>query len=271
MLPFKGNESRITFVLHAAGPYEISCSGESGGNYVWKDCGLRINFPSRCSQQHVGVTVSTFLPIKNEIYPGVYIVSAVYQFNCDIERFDKMFTLHLQHFVKLKSPEDCEKMHFVVVQDDNSDVKYGGHFETGKSYGTVTLDRFCYIFIGWFRDHLWKPVCMWFRPSSDDQENVLQQAPRNWSHNNRRSVALLVQENSTSQIHHIGSSQSASEQQLDSSEAVSPSSSMGDVISPTYKYEAMISTPKTVHRLTNKWSSYYSIYHKDGTWRQVCI
>ena len=142
--------------MYAAGPYPISFNGESGGYFVWKEYGLEIYFPSRCSQQHDQVTVSVFLPIKNEVYPGAYIVSAVYQFNCDTERFDKAFTLHLQHWVELQSPEDCQKMCFVVVQDGRSDVKYG-HFEVGKSYGTITLDRFCHVFIVWAY-RLWRMV-----------------------------------------------------------------------------------------------------------------
>ena len=259
--------------MHAAGPYQISCDGEGGGYFVWSNCGLEINFPSRCSQRHVQVAASTFLPLKNEIYPGTHIVSAVYQFNCDIERFDKAITLRLQHCVKLQSPEDCQKMRFVVVQDDSCDVKYG-HFEVGKSYGTVTLDRFCHIFIVWICA-LWKAIRIAVLPLSGNQDNssLRIQAPSNHRSDSSRlsNVETHVEELTTSQSDRTGSFQSASGQELGSSEAVTPSSSMVDATSPTYKYEAMIGLPKIDHHFTNGWSSYYSIYYDYGTWRQVCI
>ena len=253
--------------MHAAGPYPINCDGKIGGYFVWNDCGLEINFPSRCSQQHVKVTASSFLPIKNKLYPGVHIVSAVYQFSCDIERFDKAFTLRLEHCVKLQSPEDCQKMCFMIVQDGSSFVKYG-HFEAGKSYGTVTLDRFCHIFIVWARNFL-NYIGINVQPLSSNQDNSLQQVTSNQSNNH--SVEAHVEELSISQADHTESSQSASGQNHGSSVAVSPNSSVVDDTSPLYKYEAMISLPGDYYRLTNDWSGYYSIYYGYGTWRKVTI
>ena len=247
--------------MHAAGPYQISCDGKSGGHFLWKDHGLEIYFPSRCSQLHVQVAASTFLPIKNELYPGTHIVSAVYQFICNVERFDKAFTLHLQHCVKLQSPEDCQKMCFVVVQDGCSDIKYG-YFEVGKPYGTVTLDRFCRIFIAWVHE-LWKTICIAVLSLLSDQENSSPQihASSDYQSNNNtlNSVEEHVEKCTTSQSDHTGSSPS-----------VSPSFGMVDATSPPYKYEAMIGLPKDGHHSTNGWSSYYSIYYNYGTWRQVC-
>ena len=253
--------------MHAAGPYQISCDGKSGGYFVWNDCGLEINFPSRCSQQHVKVTASSFLPIKNKVYPGVHIVSAVYQFSCNIERFDKAFTLRLQHCVKLQSPEDCQKMCFIVVQDGRSFVKCG-HFEAGKSYGTVTLDRFCHIFIVWIRNFL-NNIGINVLPLSSNQDTSSHQVASDQSNNH--SVEAHVEEFSISQADHTGSSQSASGQKHGSSEAVSPNSSVVDDTCPPYKYEAMISLPRDHHCLTNNWSGYYSIYYDYGTWRKVIM
>ena len=255
--------------MHVAGPYQISCDGESGGYFVWNDHGLEMYFPSGCSQQHVQVAASTFLPIKNEIYPGTHIVSAVYQFNCNVNRFDKAFTLHLQHCVKLQSPEECQKMCFVVVHNGSSVVKYG-YFEAGKSYGTVTLDRFCHIFIVMVH-RFWKNVRMVVLPILGNQHNSLPQAPSDQQSNNSRlsGVEEHKGELSTSQSDHAESSQSACGQQHVFSEAVSPISSAIGSDTTTYQYEAMISLPGDHHGLTN-WSSYYSIYHDLGTWRQVC-
>ena len=260
-LPTTENTTGDTFVMHAAGPYQISCDGECGGYFVWKDHGLEVNFPPKCSQQLVQVTTNTFLPIKNEVYPGVHFVSAVYQFNCNIERFDKPFTLCLQHCVKLQSPEDCQKMRFIVVEDGSSFVKYG-NFEVGKSYGTVTLERFCYIFTVWIRE-LWRKFCI----TVLGQDNSSQQALSNQS-NNSSNISVVVH-SIESQADYTGSPQSVIRQQLGSTEVVSGVVDFNHVTSPPYKYEAMIGLPKDHCNLT-EWSGYYSIYYDYGTWRQVC-
>ena len=261
------NTTGAIFVMHAAGFYQINYDGESGGYFVWNDCGLKVNFPSQCSRQPVQITANTFLPVKNEIYPGVHIVSAVYQFNCDIERFDKPFTLCLQHCVKLQSSEDCQKMRFIIMQDGSSDAKCG-RFEAGESFGIVSLDRFCHIFIVWIRE-LWNKICLVVLPLSANQDNSSQQVASNHSYN--KSIEAHVKELSTSQAAHTGSFQSTSGQQHGSSQALSSNSTVVDDNSPPYKYEAMISLPRDHHCLTNSWSGYYSIYYDYGTWRQVTM
>ena len=245
--------------MHVDGPHQISCDGEGGGYYVWSDCGLEINFPPKCSQEHIQVSTNTFLPVENEIYPGVHIVSAVCQFDCNIKRFDKAFTLRLQHCVKLQSPEDCQKMRFIEMQDDSNDVKYGS-FKAGISYGTVTLNKFCRIFIIWIGEP-WKNIRIIVLPLSSDQDSS-QQVPSN-SGSQAYSVQLSIPHTD-----HRGSSQSASGQQCDSSQSVAPNSNT----SPAYHYEAMIGLPRDHHQL-NDWSGFYSIYvnyGSNGTWRKVC-
>lgn len=239
------------------GPYQISCDGESGGYFTWDDCGLAINFPPKCSQQHIQVRANTFLPIENEVYPGIHIVSAVYQLKCDIERFDKPITVFLQHCIKLQSPEDCEKMRFIVIQDGtgSNDVKYG-KFEVGKSYGAITLNKFCHIFIIWSEP--WKNICIIVLPLSGDQDDSSQQVP---SVSQAYSVKL-----STPHTDPRRSSQSANGQQCDSTEPGPTNSNT----SPAYKYEAMICLPKD-HRQLNDWNGFYSIYVNHGTWRRVCM
>ena len=241
--------------MHVDGPYQIDCDGESGGYFAWNDCGLAINFPPKCSQQHIQVITNIFLPAENEVYPGVHIVSAVYQFKSDIKWFDKPFTLRLQHCIKLQSPEDCQNMRFIVVQDGSNDVKYG-HFEAGKSYGTVTLNKFCYLFIVWIPE-LWKNIRIVVLPLSGDQDDSSQQVP---SDSQEYSVEL-----STPHTNYRRNSQSSSAQQHDSSESGPPNSNA----SPPYKYEAMIGLPKDHHQL-NGWSCFYSIYVNYGSWRKVC-
>lgn len=213
------------------GPYQINFDGQSGGCLDWKDCGLKINFPSQCSQQHVQVAVSAFLPINNEVHPGVYIVSAVYKFHCNIKRFDKPFTLRLQHCIELQSMENCYKMYFIVQHEGDNIMKYG-HFEPGYSYGTVTLKQFCRIFIIWVRK-LWKNICAVIFPSLDDQG-------------------------------HSSLEESSNQQSSTCTENVSQSDH------PVYKYEAMLGLPSDHFGLTD-WSSVYAIYVKLGEWTKVCM
>ena len=245
----------ISHIIPVDGPYEVNCDGQSGGCFVWKDCGLEISFPSECSQQHIQVTMSTFLPIKNKVHPGMHIVSAVYQFNCNIERFDKAFTLRLQHCIELQSPEDCQKMRFVIHHGDSNDMKYGC-FEAGKSYGTVKLNRFCYIFIIWIHES-WKNIRVIVLPLSGDKDNSSLASSQ---HSSSGSSA----EFSISQTDQRENSQSADDRQHISSV---PPDAIDD--SPPYKYEAMFCLPKNHHQLLN-WSGVYSIYYNLGEWRDVC-
>ena len=232
---------------------------------MWKNCGLAINFAPKCSQQHIKLTTNTFLPIENEVYPGVHIVSAVYQFDCNIERFNKPFILRLQHCVKLQSPEDCQKMRFMVLQDGSNYVKYGS-FEVGKCYGIVRLNRFCHIFIIWI-DEPWKNIHIIVLPVSSDGDSSSQQVPSNQS-----SDSGIQAELSTSQANQRESYQLPNGQQHVPSESVPSNSSACNSnfpTSPPFMYGAMIGLPKN-HCNLREWSSIYSIHVNLEAWRNVC-
>ena len=202
------------------------------------------------------------MPIKNELSPGVHIVSAVYQFNCNITRFDEAIALRLQHCVKLQSPKDCQKMRFIILQGGSNDVKYG-HFEVGKYYGTIHLNRFCHIFIIWVNEP-WRNIHIIVLPVSRDGDSSSQQAPSNQSSNSGIQAEL-----STSQANQRGSSQSSEGNQHVPSESNSNVININCATSPPCKYEAMIGLPRD-HCSLIEWSSIYSIYFKLGTWRNVC-
>ena len=201
-------------------------------------------------------------------------MSAVYQFKCNIERFDEAFTLRLQHCIELQSPEDCQNMRFIIQHDDSNDVKYG-HFEIGNSYGTVSLNKFCRIFIVWIRE-LWRSICTIILPVTDGQGNASLQVSSNQQSSTRSEAHS--EELSTSQTDHTTLPQSASGQQLNSSVSSSSGVSSCDIrkehtkiklaASPVYKYESMIGLPRDYCYLTD-WSSVYSIYVKLGGWRKV--
>jgi len=211
----------LAYVIPVDGPYQINCDGQSGGCFCWNDYGLKLNFPSKCSQQHIQVTMSTFLPIQSELHPGVHIVSAVYQFHCNIKKFDKAFTLHLQHCIELQSPKDCHKMCFIIQHDGSNDMKYG-HFEARNSYGTVNLNKFCNVFIVWISE-LWRIIrTIILLPLSDQDRPSLQLSSNN---PNSSSSEEHPEEPSAAQN---TLTQSASGQQHDPS--VPPGSSTDDLV-----------------------------------------
>ena len=247
----------LSHVVPVSGPHQINCDGQSGGCFVWNECGLEIDFPPKCSQQNIQVTTSSFLPIKNEVHPGMHIVSAVYQFNCNIKRFDKAFTLRLQHCIKLWSPEDCQKMRFVIQHDDSSDTKYGC-FEAGQSYGTVKLNRFCYIFIIFIHDPS-KNIRVIVLPLSGDEGNSSLSSIHHSS---------SASEHSTPHTDERGIFQSADDQS-----SVPSNASVGDFTTAgytPYRYEAMFCLPQNHCQLLN-WKGVYSIYYNLGEWRDVRV
>ena len=187
----------------------------------------------------------------------MHIVSAVYQFKCNIKRFDKAFTLRLQHCIKLQSPEDCQRMRFVIQHDDSNDMKYGC-FEAGQSYGTIKLNRFCHVFVILIQEP-WKNIHVIILPLSGDEGN---------------SSLSSIQQSSGASVEHSpsptnqgGISQSADDQQS----SVPPNASVGDFTTTDSihcEYEAMFCLPKDHSQLLD-WRGAYSIYYKLGEWRDV--
>lgn len=262
------------------GPYQIKCDGQSGGHFVWSDCGMELNFPADCSQQQIEISISAFLPIRNVVYPGVHIVSAVYQFHCNVEKFDKKFTLCLEHCVKLQSADDCNKMCF-IIQHGGNNMKYG-RFEVGNSHGTVNLDRFCCVYISWISE-LWKSIQVEISSDSHNQGGEDDQ-------NFQDSCSVIISDQPHSKNLQTASDVSQSDngtcsQPSDSQQRnllpvpsvmtnVSPSSfdeeqkKITNNSSPVYKYEQLLALPRCHYHLTN-WSGAYCIHKKHRCWREV--
>ena len=243
------NEIVVAYLIPVDGPYQINCDGQTGGCFIWNDYGLEINFPPKCSQEHIQVDIQNFLPINNKVHPTIHIVSEVYQFQCNIKRFDKAFTLRLQHCLSLKSPEDCHQLCFIIESENNNDMKHG-YFEVGNSYGIVHLNKFCRIFIVWVRA-LWRNMRTIIRTT-----NIF-----------------------TRTVQHQDNSLSSDQQSSTSSEAHTeglfdvPDVSLNTPIYDTQadiplKYESMIGLPKNFHHLA-EWNCVYSIYLSLGGWNKV--
>ena len=256
-LRFKDSiEAMLVNAEHVDGPYQINCDGQIGGSFVWNDCGLELTFPPKCSQQNIQVTMSASLPIAQEVHPGVYIVSAVYKFDCNIKTFDIPFILHLQHCVKLQSADDCHKMRFISQHGDKIDIKHG-NFEVDNCYGTLNLNRFCTEYVTWSKDYQEAQVHEVVSPHQNDC--------------NSESCSVNIAGGDSSEI--TTDVFSASPLNSSSTSSVDVSSyntekEQEQFESPPFRYEWMLALPKDHFKLTT-WNGIYSVYIKLQQWRKV--
>lgn len=262
----------LAHLVHVDGPYQIECDGQLGGSFVWNDCGLELTFPPKCSQQNIKVTMSTFLPIRNEVHSGVLIVSAVYRFSCNVKHFDKPFTLCLQHCINLQSSKDCHKMFFVTQHDDRIDISCG-RFEVGTFHGTLNLNKFCIKYICWSCKGKYPGIPVRVVPLDNcgdhsSKSNSVKVAssqlsgsteiPLNVPHDNQRS--------SSNQCHSGTSSLPSSiDRYTDNMKNV-----QGEIEFPPWSYEGMLALPRGHSKLV-KWNGIYSIYTNLPAWRIVSI
>ena len=258
------------------GPYQINCDGQLGGAFVWEDCGLELTFPPKCSQQRIQITMSALLPVRNEVHSGIFIVSAVFKFHCNIKKFDKPFTLCLQHCINLQSLEDCRNMCFIIQHGDASDIKYG-HFEIGDSCGSIKLNKFCCVSIAWISELLrivnLQMIDVPHLELSDDQNKPNDSSQIVDNQPNRSNIKVPDKCSTTKNSH-----ESTNDQQYVSS--LSPNTvntnsyemmkegEIKQAIFPSHKYEEMIAFPKNHSKLT-EWIGVYSVYVKKAAWRMV--
>lgn len=262
---FKDN-AIIVHVLHVDGPYDIHCDGQIGGTFSWSDCGLELIFPPKCSQKMIKVSMSAFLPLRIEVYPGVYIVSAVYQFKCNIKHFDIPIILRLQHCVKLKSSEDCHKMWFASQCGDSIDIKHG-NFDIGNSYGTLNLNRFCKkcIISSQKKSNKVKPIRIASLPKQNVQSKKKDSTKVTCSHmtNSPKHVPDASHDD-----HESSGGQYCSSSSIDSFPCISRREQ--EQIEKQWGYEWMLALPKD-HSKLDKWNGIYSVYIKLAAWRKVSI
>ena len=259
---FKDN-AKVVHVFHVDGPYTINCDGQIGETFVWSDCGLKLIFPQNCTQEMIQVTMSTFLPIRNKVHPEIHIVSAVYQFKCNIKHFDIPIILHLQHCVNLQSSEDCHKMWFASQHGDNIDIKHG-NFDIGNSYGTLNLQTFCYIYA--FSSKKKKcdiePIHVVALPNQNDQSEY----PININSYPTSASSKVVSDASHDDYESSGG-QHHSSLSVDISSCINRTKQ--EEIEKKWGYEWMLALPKD-HTKLPKWNGIYSVYIKLAAWRKVC-
>ena len=197
---------------------------------------MELTFLPECSQQQIEVTMNAYLPIKNQIRPGVCIVSAIYQFDCNIKKFDIPFILHLQHCVNLQSSEDCQKMCVISQHGDSTSIE-DGSFISGSYYSTLYLNTFCTKYIIWSQEENNQAI----------QINVVEMPDKNeqsGSHNTEQSSS------STSPCN--------GENEQKQSDSLS------------LCYEWMLALPQN-HLTLKKWNGMFCVYVKLAAMRTVSI
>ena len=261
-LTFKDSiEAMLVNVIHVDGPYQINCDGQIGGSFVWNDCGLELTFPPKCSQKNIQVTMSASLPITQEVHPGVYIVSAVYKFDCNIKHFDIPFILRLQHCVKLQSSVDCHKMRFISQHGDKTDIIHGD-FEVDNCYGALNLNRFCAKCITYSKEENYR------------EAQVHEVVSQHQNDCNSESFSVNIASGHSNGSSEITSDVSSASQHNNSSTSSVDVTSCNtekeqeQIESPPLRYEWMLALPKNHFKLTT-WNGIYSVYIKLPAWRKV--
>jgi len=246
------------------GPFQISFNGQTGRYFAWRDYGLQLFFPPNCSHGRILVTMSSYIPFKNQIGPKIHVVSSIYYVRTNVKHFDNAVTLHLQHCVKLKTEEDCQKLHFIIIRK-NGQIRADGKFNIGHSYGTIEVTNFCYIYIVWEADR-----GINIRPLNDQQGESVQEGTNNSSQSNNNSSLKGTSHLSSNNASFIDTSNDNPNSVSGNSIDESHESLTQEVVSPTFVYEEMLVVPSNRSSIVDKnWSGIYSIYRNLDGWRLV--
>ena len=124
-------------------PEKITCDGKCGGSYQWKGHDFRIMLPPGCADETVTVILDALLPSSTQ---EDCLISAVFNVTTNVETFKKSVTVHIPHCANIKSEEDKDRLNFLVVHKNSHELKKG-HFEVGKSYGSIELKKFSMLAI----------------------------------------------------------------------------------------------------------------------------
>ena len=122
---------------------KIDCDGNYGGSYQWKGHDFSIMLPPGCADGTVTVTLEAYLPSSTQEH---CLLSAVFDVTTNVETLKKPVTVHIPHCVNIKSEEDKERLCFLILHKESHELKKG-HFEIGKSFGSVELTKFSKVTI----------------------------------------------------------------------------------------------------------------------------
>ena len=122
---------------------EIECNGKCGGSYLWEGHDFAIILPPGCADETVTITLRAYVPCST-LKHG--IVSAVFGISTNNKNFKKPITVRFPHCVNINSKNDEENLKFYILHKDSYEFR-NGHFEIGKTYGSIELTNFCELSI----------------------------------------------------------------------------------------------------------------------------
>lgn len=132
----------------------------------WKDIGVVIDIPPGAvsEQAIIDVSVRPCLSGPFEIPNGIDLASPLHLIGPAF-KFTQEIKLSLQHFIDLKTPEDCNEMTFLSASSTPSytgsaptyllrELKFQkGIFSVGSQVATIFLKHFCIMGVGRKRTH----------------------------------------------------------------------------------------------------------------------
>ena len=124
--------------------------------FEWKGYGLKFHIPENVLPPKVDrstLTIRALLPGQFKLPPEYMLCSAVYQIKAPV-KFARPVTLEIQHCFSSEN-SDTTDLCFVVAHTYppyRFEKQEGGIFSSNCSYGSISLDHFCYIaIIRWLR------------------------------------------------------------------------------------------------------------------------
>ena len=136
----------------------------------WEDIGVTIDIPPGAVSEQATTDVSVWPCLSGpfEIPDGIDLASPFYLATAHGPRFKftQGIKLSLQHFINLKTPEDCKEMVFLSAPSTPSYTRskptylfreiQKGTFTVGSQVATIFAEHFCFVVVGrlWRYNHL---------------------------------------------------------------------------------------------------------------------
>ena len=127
------------FLIPVEPSEKIQCSGKYGGSFLWKGHDFMITLPPDCADEMITIDIKAYLPPSTQ---ESSFVSTVFDVTTNIKRFKKLVTIRFPHWINIKSEEDKENLHILIIHANSSEFMKG-HFEVGESFGSVEVEHFC--------------------------------------------------------------------------------------------------------------------------------